>query len=225
MCGEWSSYRPANIPDIRDESNILRGLKLNSSLTNEALLVCVCVCDTVHSHCLVFWRHPSPITNWTHTHTHSAVLSPCPPNESIIKATWPLTFRRQPQTPQPLLLWLTKWLSNKPEGKGQRKPWGMQCDARRLLWCPLARRFHPFLSAPGGKSQRLIFASAVCQAADLGDIKGAVCTAGLGTYSCEMWCDICKQKRFHLSWSFFSLSQHSQLDIMTITELLWEAAL
>lgn len=40
----------------------------------------------------------------------------------------------QSQTPQPPLAWLTDWLSDKLEGKGQKKPWGMHSNAFCLLW-------------------------------------------------------------------------------------------
>lgn len=37
------------------------------------------------------------------------------------------------QTPQPPLIWLTDWLSDKLEAKGQNKPWGMLSNAFCLL--------------------------------------------------------------------------------------------
>lgn len=102
----------------------------------------------------------------------------------------------QSQTPQPLPLWLTKWLSNKLEGKGQRKPWGMQSDAFRLLWSASSALPSVFVCTGWEKSSlniRFCHVSGLCVRLQ---IKGAVYTVGLGTYSCEMWGDIFKQKRF-----------------------------
>lgn len=126
--------------------------------------VCVCICawegNIVHSQCSPFSKTPLPhcllnahMCVQTQTHTHAAVLSPASPNESVIKATWPMTFSWQPQsqTPQPPLFWLTGWLSDKLHTGGQKK------TLRNADWCFLLlwSRGVKFSSTPDDKKSTL----------------------------------------------------------------------
>jgi len=98
--------------------------------------------NTVHSFWSLLWRHPSPICQLNvHTHALTHMQScPLPPNGNIIKSTWMMTFSWQPLNQWATLLvlcwsnWLTDWLSDKLEGKGQNRPWRMLSHG----FCPLS---------------------------------------------------------------------------------------